>query len=73
MDTDSIQVTQDKTKEVTRGGSPVTILALAGVSVHNLSSPIYGVSVSRSLIGPISVGVFGLSSGVAGVGVGLSF
>ena len=73
VDTSQTQTTQDKTKEITRQGSPVTILALAGVSYHNLSTPVYGASVSRNLLGPISMGVWGLSSGTFGVGVGLSF
>lgn len=35
--------------------------------------PLYGVSVSRELIGPVIVGVFGLKNGVAGLSIGVNF
>lgn len=35
--------------------------------------PAYGISVSRELIGPITVGAFGLTNGTIGVSLGVNF
>ena len=67
--------TSESTKTVVKTGSRLNIAALVGMPVTNLSNPalVYGVHVSRDLIGPISIGVWGLSSGTAGFSAGLSF
>lgn len=39
----------------------------------NLDSPDYGAAVSKDVLGPVSVGLFGLKSGILGASVGLSF
>jgi hypothetical protein len=62
-----------QTKETSKSSSKLTIAALAGVNVTSPGTMIYGGSVSRGLIGPISIGVFGLSNGVGGASIGLSF
>lgn len=55
-------------------GSGFSISALAGASVTNTPfALVYGVAASKPVLGPISVGVFGLSSGVLGVSAGLTF
>lgn len=67
--------TNDQVKEVTRGNSRLTISALAGAKV-SFSDPIvpaYGAMISKDLIGPINVGVFGFSNGFGGVSLGLTF
>lgn len=46
---------------------------LAGVEFLHLPTPVYGVSVTDNVLGPISVGVWGLNNGTAGVSLGLSF
>jgi hypothetical protein len=54
----------------------VTISALAGLDVTNLSTPqkpVYGGLVQKSVLGPIGVGAFGLSNGIGGMAIGLSF
>jgi hypothetical protein len=63
------------TKEETRSSSRLTISALAGTHM-SFSSPVtidYGAMVCKDVIGPIHVGLFGFSSGLAGIAIGLSF
>lgn len=75
--TDSRRESITETKEVTRAGSRLTIQALAGAKIGSFSSSMveldYGAMVSRDLLGPVNIGVFGFKSGLAGVSVGLSF
>lgn len=65
----------DTTKEVTRSGSRINISALAGskITFSSIPKPDYGAMVSKDVIGPINVGIFGFSSGFCGLSVGLSF
>lgn len=49
------------------------ISALAGLEGKNSLSPVWGLSVTKQIIGPISAGLFGLSNGIVGVSVGLNF
>lgn len=58
-------------KEITKG-SNTTILALVGV---DFSTPgiMYGASISRPVLGPISIGVWALTNKTAGLGIGLAF
>jgi len=65
----------DDKSETTKTGSRLNISVLAGapVSLHGLGNFVYGVHVSRDLLGPISVGLFGLSDGVVGGSIGLTF
>jgi len=72
--TDDITKQSESTSTVTKGGSRLSVSALAGVSLSNFSGgPIYGASVSRELLGPISLGVWGLNNSTAGISLGLSF
>lgn len=52
--------------------SPYHLDALAGIDIRS-HEPIYGISVSKQFIGPISLGAFGLTSGIVGVSAGVSF
>lgn len=64
----------EQTKEVTNSTSKVTVAALAGVNPFDLNRGVdFGASVSRPVIGPITVGVFGFKSGMMGASVGLTF
>lgn len=65
----------DTTKEVIRASGNITIAALAGtkVSLSSGLTPIYGGMIDRNLIGPITIGAFGLSDGVVGGALGLRF
>lgn len=52
----------------------LNVAALVGMDVvHHLGTPVYGVSVSKELIGPVTVGVFGMSNSLVGISVSLNF
>ncbi len=67
------------TKEVTNAKPQWRVNLLAGVETFNLKAPqllgpvALGVQVERRLIGPVWIGAFGLSSGSAGLSVGVEF
>lgn len=65
----------DKTtsKEITRSTGRLNISALASVDTTQPSTPTYGVAVTRDVIGPISIGVFGFTNKTFGASLGLSF
>ena len=71
---DNSSTINTETKTITKGGSKTNISLLGGV---NLSNPaggmLYGLSVNREIIGPITLGVFGLSNGSAGLSLGINF
>lgn len=71
-DTSDTSTTSETSKEVTRGSSKVTIGALGA---FRLTSPTvsYGVWVSRPILGPITLGVFGLTDSTVGGMIGLTF
>lgn len=50
-----------------------TLTALAGTSLNLTSPVIYGGSITKSVLGPISVGVWGLTSGTIGASIGIDF
>jgi len=61
-----------KDEEIVKSGSHLNVALLVGNKV-DLSNGIIGAHISRNLIGPISIGLFGLSSGILGASVGLEF
>lgn len=68
--------TDDKSKETkteTANSGKFNISVLGGVNVTNPVKPIFGAHVSRDIIGPVNVGLFGLSDGVVGASVGVTF
>lgn len=79
------EVTQDETvnttsKETTKSTiqsapkqSNFNVSVLGGVLVQTRPDLVYGVSVSKQVIGPITGGLFGLSNGILGVSIGLNF
>lgn len=70
--TNNTDISEEKT--VTKSGSRITVSALAGLSVSSLSSaPVYGLSVSKTILGPIAIGAFGFSNGLGGISLGLNF
>lgn len=71
--TDDKSTTQVITKEVEKSKSYVTISALAGMSFKDLTTPFYGGSLSKPVLGPITLGVWGLTNGTGGVSIGLTF
>lgn len=74
--TSSDQKSEELVKETVRAGNKVTISALAGTKFSfsgSLPSPEYGAMISRDILGPINLGVFGFSSGFGGIALGVSF
>lgn len=70
--TDQTRKTASVTKETTYSTSKVTISALGGISVHDMATPIYGASVTKPVMGPITLGAFGFTNGTFGLSVGIS-
>lgn len=63
-----------KSKEVTVAATKKNnISLLIGYDVRVNSGMSYGASLTHQIEGPISVGVFGLTSGMVGVSIGLEF
>lgn len=71
----SISSSSEKdSKEVTNSRSKVTISAMGGVNLDSLiGPPILGVSATKPILGPITVGLWGLSNKTLGASVGLTF
>jgi hypothetical protein len=69
----TIDTTKDTTKEVTYATAKVTISALAAVNVLSPTGLDYGASVSKPILGPITIGAFGFESGRVGMSIGLTF
>lgn len=61
------------TSDTVRGKKSINLSALVGVSVYEPLIPIYGISVTKPIFGPITAGVFGLSTGTIGVSIGCDF
>lgn len=69
-------VTDDKRVEVTPAKkNTINVSALIGIDIGTISKPvpIYGVSVNKELLGPVTGGLFGLTNGTLGVSIGLNF
>lgn len=76
--TDDTNKSEIDIKEVIRNHSVVTINALTGTSFSISPTPtmgpaIFGAHITKSILGPITVGGWGLSNGTGGVSVGLTF
>lgn len=50
----------------------LNVSALVGLDIRQKSAT-YGVSVNKEIIGPITMGAFGLTNGTIGVSIGLNF
>jgi hypothetical protein len=51
----------------------INLSALVSASIHDPAIPAYGISVSKEFIGPITIGAFGLTSGIVGLSIGINF
>lgn len=52
--------------------SPLNVSLLAGYDFNNVNL-VYGVHVSKQLLGPVSIGIFGLTNKTIGMSAGLQF
>lgn len=57
----------------TQKRSTLNISGLAGIELKPHPEVFYGVSVSKEIIGPITIGLFGLTNGIVGASVGMNF
>lgn len=73
--TETKKVTDTKTDTIVTApkSSVINISALAGLDTARGFIPTYGISANKELIGPVTVGAFGLTNGTIGVSVGLNF
>lgn len=51
----------------------LNISALVSNNIHEPLNPIYGISVSKEFIGPVTIGAFGLTNGTVGLSIGVNF
>lgn len=73
-DTDKIAKDDTAHKETTRGSSPVTLSVLGAINPFGGPQLLdYGIGVTKPVIGPIAIGIFGFKSGVIGASVGVTF
>ena len=70
--TDDTKTDTSQTKEVSKSSDHLTLSLLAGANVSALGTPIYGGMVSKSLLGPINIGAFGMTNKVIGFSLGVS-
>lgn len=71
-------VTKEKIKEVYSRKKPLNISILGGAQPHlfkgiSLGPIVYGASISKEVLGPITIGAFGLSDLTFGVSLGWNF
>lgn len=71
---------KSKTKTDAISQVPVTTKQKTNISVlvgndfsNSVIKPMYGVSVTRELLGPVTVGAYGLTNGVIGISLGINF
>lgn len=57
--------------ETTNKSSSTILSVMGGVNVLNPTGMIFGGHVSRQLLGPLHIGIFGLTSGTFGASVGI--
>lgn len=74
-DTDSIAKDDTTHKETVRGSSPVTLSLLGAGNPFGGGPQLldYGLGVTKPVIGPLTIGIFGFKSGVIGASVGVTF
>lgn len=75
-DTSLVESDKESKKEVIRGGSKTNISVLFRSRDNvfkNHTFDVYGASINRELLGPITIGVFGFSTGSGGLSLGVNF
>lgn len=76
IDLKQIAKTVDTTQTTTQTkASRLNISALAGTDLSkglNIT-PVYGAAITKDVLGPVSIGAFGLTNGTMGVSIGISF
>ena len=70
---DVIAKKEDTSKEIVRGDSKVSLSFLAGLKVTDPKTPVYGACISKPILGPVTVGLWGLDDKTVGASIGLQF
>lgn len=71
---DSKSEMESKETKIIENSRRVSVSVIAGPNFFDLKQPIvFGGHVSRPFLGPITLGIWGLSSGTGGASVGLQF
>jgi len=75
IDTNSIQVTQQKKDVIPPKVNTLNISALIGNDFSKGLGiyPVYGVSVTKQILGPVTIGAYGITNGTIGLSIGLNF
>lgn len=69
-----VLLTDEKSETVEMGRNRVTISALGGLDIRDFTKPpVFGAHITKPFLGPIVIGVWGLSSATGGVSLGLQF
>jgi hypothetical protein len=71
-DEESTNKTQTE-KTQGEGNTKYNLSVFAVTSVKKLEEPNYGLEVSKEILGPITMGVFGINNGQIGVSIGINF
>lgn len=67
-------LTEEREKLVEMGRNRVTISVISGYQFSDLSKPgVIGGHITKPILGPIAIGVWGLSNSMGGVSLGLQF
>lgn len=72
IDSETKSQTNTSMKIAKSNKTNISLLASNDFS-NSLIKPVYGLSASRELIGPITVGVFGLTNKTIGISIGINF
>ena len=59
-------------KIVEKSSGVLSLSLLGGIDIHD-PTPTYGISVTRSVIGPVTIGLWGLNNGTVGGSIGVNF
>ena len=70
---DRERVVKEVATSIRAAKSKYNVAAMASFSYDKLERPAYGVIITREFIGPVTLGIFGLANGTAGVTVGVNF
>lgn len=72
-ETNTASKSTQSSKETTNRKTLTTISFLGGISDFGTLTKTYGLGVTKPVLGPITIGVWGLSSGIYGASIGLTF
>lgn len=73
-DINTSELTKNKTDTIPPKINTLNISALIGNDFSKgIGFPAYGVSVTKQILGPVTVGAYGLTTGVVGISIGLNF